>query len=133
MLAYLAMMAPRLFALRRVLKPTGSLYLHCDPTASHYLKLILDATFSLGNFVNEIVWRRTHAHGDSHRGFGAITDTILMYSGSSSYTFHAQSEPFGDDYIAAATRRHGGVDPDGRVWQSVTLRSPSPRPNLVYP
>ncbi len=62
MLAYLSMMAPRLVELHRVLKPTGSIYLHCDPTASHYLKLLLDAVFGPENFLNEIIWKRTTAH-----------------------------------------------------------------------
>ncbi len=68
MLAYLVMMAARLVELHRVLKPTGSLYLHCDPTASHYLKVILDTIFGAENFVNEIVWKRTAAHSDVVKG-----------------------------------------------------------------
>lgn len=69
MLAYLSMMAPRLVELRRVLKPAGSLYLHCDPTASHYLKLLLDSVFGPENFRSEIVWKRYGAHNDS-KGYG---------------------------------------------------------------
>jgi site-specific DNA-methyltransferase (adenine-specific) len=65
MMAYLVMMAARLIELHRVLKPTGSLYLHCDPTASHYLKIILDTIFGAKNFRNEIIWKRTSAHNDS--------------------------------------------------------------------
>ena len=65
MMAYLAMMAVRLIELHRVLKPTGSLYLHCDPTASHYLKILLDAVFGARNFRNEITWKRTTTHSDS--------------------------------------------------------------------
>jgi DNA modification methylase len=80
MMAYLAMMAPRLVELRRTLKPTGSLYLHCDPTASHYLKMLLDAVFGASMFRNEIVWQRTGAHSSSKR-FGPIHDTILFYEG----------------------------------------------------
>lgn len=79
-LAYLVMMTPRLVELNRVLKPTGSLYLHCDSTASHYLKLILDAVFGPENFVNEIIWKRSSAHSDSKQGsahYGRISDTIL--------------------------------------------------------
>ncbi len=82
MMAYLAMMAVRLIELHRVLKPTGSLYLHCDPTASHYLKTLLDAVFSVSNFVNEIVWRRTGAHSDAKQGsshYGRVHDTIFYY------------------------------------------------------
>src|SRR5438094_4106243 len=67
MMAYLAMMAPRLVELRRVLKPTGSLYLHCDPTASHYLKLLCDAVFGPGGFQNEIIWKRSGSHGSAQR------------------------------------------------------------------
>jgi len=69
MMAYLAMMAPRLVELRRVLKDTGSIYLHCDPTASHYLKLLLDGTFGPERFVSEIIWKRTHSHGDPQRKY----------------------------------------------------------------
>src|SRR3990172_6720553 len=79
MLAYLAMMAPRLIESRRVLKPTGSLYLHCDPTASHYLKLLLDGVFGPTNFRSEIIWRRTGAHGKVAR-FAPIHDTTLSYA-----------------------------------------------------
>lgn len=131
-MAYLVMMTLRLVELRRAMKPTATLYLHCDTTASHYLKVILDGIFGPEHFLSEIVWRRTHAHGDSSRGFGAITDTLLMYARSGSYTFHPQSKPFEQEYIAARRARHGGQDADGRMWQSVTLRSPSPRPNLKY-
>jgi len=85
MLAYLAMMAPRLIELRRVLKPTGSLYLHCDPTASHYLKLLLDAVFGAEQFRNEIVWQRSHPHGNVSRAYGAIHDVIFFYSKTDDY------------------------------------------------
>ena len=79
MMAYLAMMAPRMVELHRVLKPTGSIYLHCDPTASHYLKLLMDSVFGPAHFRNEITWRRTTAHSDSSR-YGANTDTLLFYT-----------------------------------------------------
>lgn len=128
-LAYLVMMAPRLAALRRVLKATGSLYLHCDPTASHYLKVMLDAIFGPGRFLNEIVWKRTHSHGDPKRNFGSITDTILLFTGSDQYQFFPSYRPFASEYASA---RFSQRDADGRAWQSVTLRSPNPRPNLVY-
>jgi adenine specific DNA methylase Mod len=83
MMAYLAMMALRLLELHRVLKKTGSLYLHCDPTASHYLKILLDAVFDKNGFVNELIWKRTTAHSDAKQGskhFGRVHDTILFYS-----------------------------------------------------
>src|SRR4051812_10250815 len=72
MMAYLAMMAVRLLELHRVLKPTGSLYLHCDPTASHYLKILPDAVFSVGNYRNEIVWKRSTSHGNVGRNYGSL-------------------------------------------------------------
>ena len=72
MMAYLTMMAQRMVELHRVLKPTGSIYLHCDPTASHYLKLLMDAVFGPENFRNEIVWKRTSGHSDAKR-FGRCT------------------------------------------------------------
>src|SRR5665213_2055443 len=91
MMAYLAMMAVRLIELHRVLKPTGSLYLHCDPTASHYLKLLLDSVFGPTRIVNEIVWKRYGAHNDVGQGsrhFGRVHDTILFYSKSESRRWH---------------------------------------------
>ena len=84
MLAYIAMMAPRLLELQRVLKDTGSIYLHCDPTASHYLKLMMDAVFGPLNFRNEIIWRRTGSHNSARR-YGPIHDTILFYSKTKNY------------------------------------------------
>ena len=79
MMAYLVMMAVRIVEMHRILKPTGSLYLHCDPSASHYLKIILDAIFGASHFRNEIVWQRTSAHNDGNR-FGRVHDIILSYS-----------------------------------------------------
>ena len=93
MMAYLTMMTPRLVELRRVLKPTGSLYLHCDPTASHYLKLLLDTIFGARNFRNEIVWRRTGTHGKARR-YGPIHDTILFYTKSNSFTWNFPQRPY---------------------------------------
>ena len=80
MQSYLVMMAVRLLEMRRVLKPTGSIYLHCDPTASHYLKMLMDTIFGVKKFWAAITWKRTSAHND--RLFGSETDTILMYGGS---------------------------------------------------
>ena len=90
LLAYLAMMAPRLVDLHRVMKPTASLYLHCDPTASHYLKLLLDAVFGALNFRTEIVWKRSSAHSDAKQGrrqHGRIHDVILFYTKSDDHTW----------------------------------------------
>lgn len=84
--AYLVMMAPRLVELHRVLKPTGSLYLHCDPTASHYLKVMLDVIFGARNFRNEIVWKRTSAHSSARR-WGDVHDVLFFYTRSDNYTW----------------------------------------------
>jgi DNA modification methylase len=102
MLAYLAMMAPRLMELRRVLKPTGSIYLHCDPTASHYLKLLMDAVFGPANVRNEIIWQRTSAHSDARQGarhFGRVHDVILFYTKSEYATWNPQYTSHDESYI----------------------------------
>ena len=99
MLAYLSMMAPRLVELRRTLKDTGSLYLHCDPTASHYLKLLLDAVFGPQNFRNEIVWKRSDAHNDAKQGarqYGRVHDVILFYTKSDEWTWNSIYTPLPD-------------------------------------
>lgn len=99
MMAYLVMMAARLVELHRVLKNTGSLYLHCDPTASHYLKIVLDTIFRPENFRNEIIWRRTNAHNKLSRQFGPIHDTILFYAKSENAKFHPATRPYSKAYI----------------------------------
>lgn len=99
MLAYLSMMTPRLQELRRVLKPAGSIYLHCDPTASHYLKLLMDAVFGVRFYLNEIAWKRTSSHNDPKR-FGKIADRILFYSKSATKLFNAASGPYSDAQLS---------------------------------
>src|SRR5208283_5834243 len=99
MMAYLTMMSSRLVELRRVLKPTGSLYLHCDPTASHYLKLLCDAILGKDNFRSEIVWKRTTAHSDSNR-YGANTDTILFFSKTEDFTWNEILLEHSEEYAA---------------------------------
>src|SRR5687767_3162556 len=103
MLAYLAMMSPRLGELQRVLKATGSIYLHCDPTASHYLKLLMDATFGPMNFRNELIWRRTYAHGSSRR-FGPVHDVILYYTKTDRYLWNAITQPHEREYLDSKYR-----------------------------
>ena len=98
MLAYLTMMAPRLVELQRVLKPTGSIYLHCDPTASHYLKLLMDAIFSPQNFRSEVSWKRTSAHSGSKR-WGPVHDTLLFYSKSDSYIWNEVFQSYSEEYL----------------------------------
>src|SRR5205807_2005870 len=113
MMAYLVMMAPRLAELHRVLKPTGSIYLHCDEVVSHYLKLVMDAVFSPDKFLNEITWKRTHSHGNVGRNFGGICDNILVYTKGKTYTWNQQYTSFTPAYIEATFKAH---DSDGRRW-----------------
>ncbi|MGW4666923.1 DNA methyltransferase [Streptosporangium sandarakinum] len=128
-LAYLVMMTPRLMELHRTLKPTGALYLHCDPTASHYLKIILDAIFGPKNFRNEIVWKRTAVKGDARVRYGRVHDIILFYSKSADLNFSAQLVPHSDEWKA----RFNLNDNDGRgPYVDAPLDSPNPRPNLMY-
>ena len=149
MMAYLVMMAARLVELHRVLKPTGSLYLHCDPTASHYLKIVLDAIFGVENFRNEITWRRSDAHNDAKKQFAALSDRILFYTKSKNALFHPQYVGFQEqtlkdwyqylEFPDGTVRRMTKVEretqkiPDGaRRFNTDNLRSPNPRPNLTY-
>lgn len=102
MLAYLSMMAPRLVELRRVLKPTGSIYLHCDPTSSHYLKILMDSIFGPEYFRSEIVWKRSSAHSDTKQGraqHGRIHDVLLFYTKTSSWTWNPLHTSYDDSYI----------------------------------
>ncbi len=124
MMAYLAMMAARLIELHRVLKPTGSLYLHCDPTASHYLKILLDAVFGAGRLQNEIIWKRTSAHSDHTQGarhFGRVTDTVLFYAKGENQTFHVQFSNYDQSYIDRDYRR---LDPNGRRYRLSDMSGP---------
>ncbi len=130
MLAYLVMMASRLVELRRVIKPTGSIYLHCDPTASHYLKILMDTIFGPNNYRNEIIWKRTFAHGNVGRNFGSITDIIFWYTKTDQYAWNQNYCSLTEEEIQ---KKYPNTDPDGRRWQSVTLRNPGPRPNLHFP
>jgi adenine specific DNA methylase Mod len=128
MLAYLSMMAPRLVELRRVMKPTGSIYLHCDPTASHYLKMLMDAVFGPENFRNEIVWKRTTAHSDSKRA-GRIHDVLLFYACGKTYTWNKVYQPYEADYVEKYYRYK---DPDGRRWASGDVAAAGPGPARLF-
>lgn len=119
MMAYLAMMAPRLVELRRVLKPTGSIYLHCDPTASHYLKLLMDAVFGAENFRNEIIWKRSHGHNLANR-YGSNHDSILFYGKTAKITWNTVYQDYDQDYLEkhyrhvnSAGRRYKHENPTG--------------------
>ena len=132
MMAYLAMMAPRLVELHRVLKPTGSLYLHCDQAASHYPKLLLDAVFKPENFRNDIAWKRKAGRGETNNAairFGVSTDSILFYARSRPNLFHRQYRENNADYIES---KFTYMDERGRRYRLDNITSPSYRPNLIY-
>ena len=115
--AYLAMMAVRLIELHRVLKPTGSLYLHCDPTASHYLKILLDAVFGKDGFRNEISWRRSSAHSDTKQGMdrlGKIRDIILFYTKGKKWFWKPQYTPYDPAYFESEYRHR---EASGRLYK----------------
>ncbi len=127
--AFLCFMGVRLIAMRRVLRDDGSLYLHCDPTASHYLKQLLDAIFGRKQFRNEIVWQRAGVKGDARRKLGANHDLILVYGKSPSTHFEVPRLAPDSEYLT----RFNLDDNDGRgTYHSAPLDSPSERPNLTY-
>jgi len=125
MLAYLVMMAPRLVELRRVMKPTASVYLHCDPTASHYLKMLMDAVFGHENFRNEIVWKRVHTvkgnFGQGSKFFGPNTDTLLFYSKSEEQKFNPIYTEYSADYLHKFYRF---TESDGRRYRLISMIGP---------
>src|SRR5205809_6699022 len=128
MMAYLAMMAPRLVELHRLLKPTGSHYLHCDPTASHYLRMLLDGIFGNKNFINEISWKRTTTKSDFRQGaknWPRIRDVIHQYAKDVSKlgTFNQPFGAYSEEYIDAKYHLQG---PDGRRYMldNLTARGP---------
>ena len=132
MMAYLTMMAQRMVELHRVLKPTGSIYLHCDPTASHYLKLLMDAVFGPTNYRSEIVWKRTTAHNDSRQGsqrFGRVHDVLLYFSKSSNFTWNQQWQPYEQEYI---DRYYKYLDENRRRYWRDNLTAAKPGGDTRY-
>jgi DNA modification methylase len=125
LMAYLVMMTARLVELKRVLKPTGSLYLHCDPTASHYLKIVLDGIFGPECFRNEIVWKRTSGHANTRQGaqhYGRNSDTILFYTCSDGYTWQQPYLPYDEDYIED---KYSHIEPEtNRRYQLDNITGP---------
>jgi DNA modification methylase len=124
MMAYLAMMAVRLIELHRVLKPTGSLYLHCDPTASHYLKILLDAVFGADRYSNEISWKITTAKADYQQGaihFPRVRDVLFVYGKSQVRTYNQQFRPYDAKYILS---HYSLVDEKGRRYQLDNITGP---------
>ena len=129
--SYLAYMAARLLEMPRLLKPTGSIYLHCDPTMSHYLKLVMDAVFGIGNCLNEIVWRRSAAHNDTKQGMrraGKVHDIILLYGGGN-HTWNPQYTPYTDDYLNMEYRH---ISSAGRRFKQTDLTAAKPGGDTKY-
>ena len=130
LLAYLSYMTERLLPLRGLIRPTGSVYLHCDTTASHYIKVMMDGIFGHQNFRNEVIWKRANAHNDP-KGFGRISDTILFYTKGQNYTWNTLHTPYRDDYYES----HFKKDEKGRWYRTVPLDAPrhgEGSPNLLY-
>ena len=133
LLAYLSYMAQRLLVMHRILKPTGSLYLHCDPTASHYVKALMDAIFGHDNFRNEIIWRRARAKGNISIRLPRNHDVILAYA-ASQYASMQSFIPYDLDDLPDKTKeQYRSIDADGRHYQLTSLTNPNRnRPNLTY-
>ena len=131
MQSYLCMMAVRLLEMRRVLKETGSIYLHCDPTASHYLKMLMDSIYGQGNFRNEVTWRRANAKGLAFKGYPRNADLLLYYSISDGYTWNRPFLPHDPAYVEKFYRH---AEPGtGRRYRLGDLTNPNrDRPNLTY-
>lgn len=136
MMAYLTMMSVRLIELHRVLKSTGSLYLHCDPTASHYLKLLLDAIFGTHAFRNELVWQRATPRGHAFTRFASSHDIIFAYGRSADVTWNSDAaikRYILNELDDKTEKKYYARDPDGRRYQLTSLLNPNPnRPNLTY-
>jgi site-specific DNA-methyltransferase (adenine-specific) len=136
MLAYLTMMTVRMVELHRVLKSTGSIYLHCDPTMSHYLKVMMDAVFGARAFRNEITWKRRHGFSSAvHESvrFGNCTDTILFFVKSADAVFIPQYNKDTKQYQEYIRKAFTQVDEKtGRLYQATSLTNPAHRPNLIY-
>ena len=116
-------MVERLLLMKGLLRPNGSIYLHCDPTASHYIKIMMDAIFGHRNFKSEIIWKRTTAHSGARR-FGPVHDVILFYTAGSKFTWNAQYGEYDPRYVAEFFTH---TDQDGRRWQRTDLTGPGTR------
>jgi DNA modification methylase len=123
LLAYLVYMTYRLFEMRRILKSTGSIYLHCDPAASHYIKVMMDGVFGHGNFRSEIIWKRTSAHSSSKK-YGPVHDVLLFYTKSDTYTWNKIFQPYDAQYVDAFFTH---TDAKGRRWRRTDLTGPGIR------
>ncbi|MCY4624785.1 MAG: DNA methyltransferase [Chloroflexi bacterium] len=123
MKSYLIMMGVRLLEIHRVLKVAGAVYLHCDDTASHYLKMLMDSVFGDGNFKNEISWQRFNFHADAKR-FGRVCDRILFYTKSQAHNFNRLRVPFSEQYVSSKFTHQ---DPNGRRFRLDNLNPPAGR------
>jgi site-specific DNA-methyltransferase (adenine-specific) len=148
-IAYLTMMAIRIWYIHKLLKATGSFYLHCDPTMSHYLKLVCDLVFGEGNYCNNIIWKRSDSHNDAKKQFPATSDHILFYKKSNEQYFNKQYTPHADKTLkewylylefpdgtirkmTAEERETQKIPSNTRRFNTADMASPNPRPNLMY-
>jgi DNA modification methylase len=135
LLAYLIYMVQRLIHMKSILRPTGSIFLHCDPTASHYIKVMMDGIFGHKNFRNEIIWKRRYGSSSavhkSHK-FGSVTDTILFYAMSEDSVFNPQYSFSDPQYLEYVERTFKHIDEQGRRYRIADLANPADRPNLKY-
>ena len=125
-------MAVRLLEMRRVMKDTASIYLHCDPTASHYLKLLMDAVFGANLYLNEMTWKRSSAHSDTRQGMRRacrIRDVVLVYSKTQEYAWNPQYMPYTEDYLQGEYRH---VTPDGRRYKETDVTAAKPGGDTEY-
>ena len=127
---YIEWMAEPIYELHRVLRPTGSIYLHCDQAASHYLKVLLDRVFGHSNFRNEVIWKRANSHNDPKR-YGRITDSILYYGKTDAVIWNPQHTEYRPEYY----KSHFKQDENGRYFRTVPLDAPrhgDGSPALIY-
>jgi len=132
MMSYIVMMAPRLLEMRRVMKPTASIYLHCDPAASHYLKLLMDGIFGPENFRNEISWKRSSAHNDAKQGrkqYGNIRDTVFFYTKTDKWNWNWQYTPYNKSYVEKNYRHKSNT---GRLYRLDNLTAAKPGGDVSY-
>ncbi len=133
--SYLVYMAVRLLEMHRILKPTGSIYLHCDPTMSHYLKVLMDAIFGRAQFRNEVIWKRRHgsaSHVHGGKRFGVNNDSILFYVASEQAAFSPQYTFDDPEYQEYIDKFFTKTTDDGRRYATDNLANPASRPNLMY-
>ena len=127
MKVYLLMLSIRIIEMHRILKPTGSIYLHCDPTASHYLKLVMDAVFGKKRFRNEITWKR-HDGNNNAKKYSNIADILLYYCKERTPTWNPQYTPLSKETL----KEYNRSDPDGRRWTTSSLLSPTNKNKFTW-